>query len=65
MVSDLFFSQLALFALMWLCLILHWVWPSERVTPGSTAPAHTPPPRKRARPGCYRLRLNLGQNGPD
>jgi hypothetical protein len=50
MVSHLFFSQLALFALMWLCLILHWVWPSERVTPGSTAPAHTPPPRKRARP---------------
>jgi IS1 family transposase len=49
MVSDLFFYQLALFALMWLCLMLPWVWPSERVTPGSTSPAFTPLPCKRAR----------------
>jgi hypothetical protein len=36
MVSDLFVSQLALFALMWLCLILHWPcgacqWESVRI----------------------------------
>ena len=26
MVSELFFSQLALIALLWLCCMLHWVW---------------------------------------
>jgi hypothetical protein len=26
MVSALFFSQLVLIALVWLCLMLHWVW---------------------------------------
>src|SRR5713101_7921994 len=49
MVSDLFFYQLALVALLWLCLMLHGMWPSERVTPGSTSPARTPLPRKRVR----------------
>ena len=29
MVSDLFFSQLVLIALVWLCLMLYWVWPSD------------------------------------
>jgi len=29
MVSDLFFYQLMLVALMWLCILLHWVWPSD------------------------------------
>jgi hypothetical protein len=36
MVSDLFFYQLMLVALVWLCLMLHWLWPS--------APATCPPP---------------------
>jgi hypothetical protein len=27
MVSDLFFYQLVLIALLWLCLMLHWAWP--------------------------------------
>jgi hypothetical protein len=49
MVSDLFFYQLALVALLWLCLMLHGVWLSERVPPGSPSPARTPLPRKRAR----------------
>jgi hypothetical protein len=31
MVSHLFFSQLGLVALVWLCLMLHWVWPSDSV----------------------------------
>ena len=30
MVSDLFFYQLGLIALVWLCCLLHWVWPSDR-----------------------------------
>ena len=29
MVSPLFFYQLTLIALGWLCLMLHWIWPSE------------------------------------
>ena len=27
MVSDLFFYQLVLIALVWLCLMFHWIWP--------------------------------------
>jgi hypothetical protein len=49
MVSELFFSQLALIALLWLCVMLHWVWPSERVIPGSTLPPPPLLPRKRSR----------------
>ncbi len=30
MVSPLFFYQLVLVALVWLCVMLHWVWPSGR-----------------------------------
>src|SRR5215471_18756149 len=29
MVSHLFFSQLVLIALVWLCVMLHWAWPSH------------------------------------
>src|SRR6266542_5172517 len=29
MVSPLFFSQLVLVALVWLCVMLHWAWPSD------------------------------------
>jgi hypothetical protein len=32
MVSDCFFYQLVLVALVWLCLMLQWVWPSDRAT---------------------------------
>jgi hypothetical protein len=28
MISALFFSQLVLVALVWLCLMLQWAWPS-------------------------------------
>jgi len=44
MVSHLFFYQLVLIALVWLCLMLHWAWPSDRAT---TPP--TPLLRKRSR----------------
>jgi hypothetical protein len=36
MVSPLFFSQLVLVALVWLCVILHGVWPSGPVAACST-----------------------------
>jgi hypothetical protein len=29
MVSPLFFYQLTLIALVWLCVMLHWAWPSD------------------------------------
>src|SRR6266851_5064435 len=38
MVSHLFFSQLVLIALVWLCLMLQWAWPSDP----AAAVAHTP-----------------------
>ena len=43
----LFFYQLVLVALVWLCLMLQWAWPSDRVTEPSTPPSPTPPRRKR------------------
>ena len=38
MVSPLFFYQLVLVVLVWLCIMLHWVWPSD---PAAVCP---PPP---------------------
>jgi hypothetical protein len=49
MVSNLFFYQLALLALLGLCLLLHGAWPSDRATTSPTPPQPTPPPRKRRR----------------
>jgi IS1 family transposase len=48
MVSDLFFYQLVLIALLWLCLMLHWAWPSDAAT-CPTTPEPTPPAPKRHR----------------
>jgi hypothetical protein len=48
MVSELFFSQLALIALLWLCCMLHWVWPSDHPTVPAPRPPPTPPRRTRA-----------------
>jgi IS1 family transposase len=49
MVSPLFFYQLVLVALVWLCLMLQWAWPSDPATVCPTAPAPTPPVPKRRR----------------
>ena len=46
MVPDLFFYQLLLVALIWLCVMLHWVWPSD-LTMCPTTPEPTPLPPKR------------------
>ena len=43
MVSDLFFSQLVLIALVWLCVMLQWGWPGDHAT------VHPTPPRTRRR----------------
>src|SRR5499427_8983387 len=49
MVSHLFFYQLGLVALVWLCLMLHWVWPSASVAAYLTTLESLPPRRKRSR----------------
>jgi IS1 family transposase len=47
MASDLFFYQLGLIALVWLCLMLQWVWPSAAADAYPTTPAPPPPKPKR------------------
>jgi hypothetical protein len=50
MMSHLFFSQLVLFVLLWLFIILHFTWPQRAVTVlGTTA---QPEPLKPTRPLC-------------
>src|SRR5712691_406339 len=49
MVSHLFFYQLVLVALVWLCLMLHWAWPSDPAAVCPTALEPTPPLPKRSR----------------
>ncbi len=49
MVSELFFYQLVLIALLWLCCMLHWVWPSDGGATRPTPSQPTPPPRRRSR----------------
>src|SRR5712691_9943434 len=48
MVSHLFFYQLTLIALVWLCVMLQWAWPSDSA-PCPTTPDPLPPVPKRRR----------------
>lgn len=51
MVSHLFFYQLVLVALVWLCLMLQWAWPSDPVAVCPTTPEPLPPrPKRRRKP---------------
>jgi hypothetical protein len=49
MVPDLFFSQLVLVALVWVCLMLHGVWPRDWAPAPPTPPPPTPPRRQHSR----------------
>jgi IS1 family transposase len=49
MVADLFFSQLVLVALVWLCLMLQWVWPSD-IAVCPTTPEPPPRPKRTREP---------------
>ena len=48
MVSDLFFSELLLVGLLWLCLMLHDAWPSDRPARDRRTSKPATPPRKRS-----------------
>src|SRR5215831_21169202 len=49
MLSHLFYYQLVLIALVWLCIILHGLWPSDPVATCSTTLEPALPRRKRSR----------------
>jgi IS1 family transposase len=49
MVPDLFFYQLVLVALVWLCLMLQWTWPSDPAAACPTTPEPIPPVPKHNR----------------
>src|SRR2546427_12988820 len=49
MVSHLFFYQLTLIALVWLCVMLQGVWPSDPTAVCPTTPEPPPPPPRRNR----------------
>ena len=49
MVSPFLFYQLVLVALVWLCVMLHWAWPSDPATACPTTLEPTPPRPKRRR----------------
>src|SRR6266851_4126665 len=46
MVSHLFFYQLGLLGLLWLCCMLHYAWPSGHAADIPRLPQPLPPPRK-------------------
>jgi hypothetical protein len=48
MVSHLFFYQLTLIALVWLCVMLQWVWPSDSAA--CPTPLAPPTPTAQAPP---------------
>ena len=47
MVSPLFFYQLTLIVLVWLCVMLQWVWPSDSAAECPT-PLATPTAKAQA-----------------
>jgi hypothetical protein len=49
MVFDLFFYALVLIGLLWLCLMLHYVWPSDRSTGDQRTSKPPNPSRKPSR----------------
>jgi hypothetical protein len=49
MITDLLIYKLLLLALMWLCLMLLMLWPTERTAPCPPPAKPTPPQRKRSK----------------
>ncbi len=49
MVSHHIFYQLVLLGLLWLCMMLHVMWPSDRPALALRPPQPVAPPRKRSK----------------
>lgn len=49
MVSHHIFYQLVLLGLLWLCMMLHVMWPSDQPAPAPKLPQPVAPPRKRSK----------------
>jgi hypothetical protein len=49
MIPDPLFYKLLLVLLVWLCVMLHLLWPSERAAARPTPPRAAPPPRTRSK----------------
>jgi len=49
MESTPIFYKLLLVSLLWLCFMLHVLWPDTRVATRPTPPTLPPPPRKRSK----------------
>ena len=47
---HLFFYQLVLIALVWLCVMLQWAWPSDPAAVPDDTGAHTPRPKRHREP---------------
>jgi hypothetical protein len=50
MVPTLFFYQLVLVALVWLCVMLQWAWPSDSATCPTTREPTPPLPKRHREP---------------
>ena len=48
MIANLVVYQLVLIALVWVCLMLAWLWPSEPAAARPIPPTPVTPPRKRS-----------------
>ena len=71
MMSDPLFTKLLLVVLIWLCVTLHLVWPSEPPAARATQHQPTTPPRKRpddretGQDWCACDPLNRAERGPE
>ena len=63
MVSTPMFHHLLLFALLWLCFLLHVLWPYGQLPVYATPPQPTPSRRKRSREGSERQVMLAGVGG--
>src|SRR4030095_16042659 len=54
MVPALFFYQFVLVALIWLCVMLHWAWPSAPATCPTTPEPAPPAPKPHCEPCEHR-----------
>src|SRR5262245_17893196 len=56
--STLFFSQLVLIALVWLCLVLHWAWPSDPAACSTTPEPSSALPKRKREPKPFAVLLH-------